>query len=64
MLDPKMLLALPTSTIVYNFEQGRNQTPEQTKPQLRVMAERFEVWDYSASNGHGFSSHPQIMKNS
>jgi hypothetical protein len=50
MLDPSLLDQLPDDTIVYNFEQGRNLPPEKIRPQLKIAARRFEIWDYTEAN--------------
>ena len=38
---------LPPDTIVYNFEQMKNVKAENIRPQIRVAARRFRIWDYS-----------------
>jgi hypothetical protein len=50
MLEPSLLEQLPANTIVYNFEQGRNVPLEQVRPQMKIVARRFEVGEYSAAN--------------
>jgi hypothetical protein len=49
-LEPAMLEQLPEDTIVYNFEQGRNLPADKIRPQMKIIARRFEVWEYSAGN--------------
>jgi hypothetical protein len=49
-LHPSMLEQLPAETIVYNFEQGRDLPLEELRPQMKIAARRFEVWDYSEAN--------------
>ena len=41
---------LSKDTIVYNFEQIRNLSPGEIKPEIRHCAENFRVWDYSQGN--------------
>lgn len=50
MLQPSLLEQLPAETIVYNFEQGRNLRVDQVRPQMKIAARRFEVWEYSQAN--------------
>lgn len=42
--------ALPSDTIVYNFEQLRGIPADRIRRQLKICAERFKIWDYSAAN--------------
>lgn len=50
MLEPAVLEQLPGDTIVYNFEQARNMPIDKIRPQMRIAAQRFEVWEYSPAN--------------
>lgn len=50
MLEPAVLETLPPETIVYNFEQARNMPLDKVRPQMRIAARRFEVWEYSEAN--------------
>jgi hypothetical protein len=49
-LELSVLNSLPQKTIFYQLEQKRDVASEQIKPQVKVAAERFEIWDYSAAN--------------
>lgn len=49
-LTEEVLHTLPPETIVYHLEQVRNQKLEDLKPQSRIAADRFRVWDYSDAN--------------
>jgi len=49
-LTPEQLQQLPPETIFYNLEQIRGLDPGQLKPALRLIAERFTVWDYNEGN--------------
>jgi hypothetical protein len=49
-LTEQLLHTLPPETIVYHLEQVRNQRLEDLKPQTKIAAERFQVWDYSHAN--------------
>jgi hypothetical protein len=44
------LKALPTDTVVYNFEQMRGVDTSATKAEVKYCASRFIIWDYSPSN--------------
>jgi hypothetical protein len=50
MLEPSVLENLPSDTVVYNFEQARNLSLDNPRPQMRIAARRFEVWEYSKWN--------------
>lgn len=50
MMAQETLKELPPETIIYNFEQGRGWSPENLKPQIKIAADRFQIWDYSAGN--------------
>lgn len=50
MMAQEILEQLPSETIVYNFEQGRGWSSENLKPQIKIAAERFQIWDYSEGN--------------
>jgi hypothetical protein len=50
MLSDEDLLRLPAETVVYNFEQIGGLTARDMKPQIRIVADRFRIWDYSAAN--------------
>jgi hypothetical protein len=56
LLAPADLLRLPPVTIIYNFEQIGDTPVERLNPSIRVVAERFRVWDYSQSNLEGWAS--------
>ncbi len=47
---------LPAETIVYNFEQAKGWSAENLKPQIRVAARRFRIWDYSEGNAAVWAS--------
>lgn len=49
-LAEDVLQRLPRRTIVYHLEQVRNRNPGDLRPQSRIAAERFRVWDYSDAN--------------
>ena len=49
-LPQETLETLPRDTIVYHFEQLRGVSPENLKPHVKTAANRFQIWDYSASN--------------
>ncbi|MDP9127363.1 MAG: hypothetical protein M3N08_03755 [Pseudomonadota bacterium] len=49
-LPMAVLDALPPNAIVYNFEQIRNLGPEAIRPEVRLIASRCQIWDYSRSN--------------
>jgi hypothetical protein len=49
-LSEDVLLSLPSETIIYHLEQVRGQTLEELRPQARIAAERFHIWDYSPAN--------------
>ncbi len=50
MLSNADLQQLPADTIVYNFEQIGGMQVEQLKPEIRTVADRFLIWDYSEAN--------------
>lgn len=50
LLSMETIDKLPPETTVYNFEQGKGWNAEDLKPQIRVAAQRFRIWDYSAGN--------------
>jgi len=50
MLEMELLESLPRETIVYNLEQNRDRKLADLKPQVRLAAERFQIWDYSDGN--------------
>jgi hypothetical protein len=50
MLAEGVLSQLPVDTIIYNFEQIGGVPLDNLKPNIRVVAKRFRIWDYSASN--------------
>ncbi|MGA3065342.1 MAG: hypothetical protein ABSF29_00690 [Tepidisphaeraceae bacterium] len=50
MVSQEQLLALPDNTIIYNLEQFARSTPEDQRPQVAVVAKRFQVWDYTVEN--------------
>ena len=45
-----VLESLPPDSIIYNFEQIRNLPLAQIRPELRLIATRFQIWDYSPGN--------------
>ena len=55
-LPQETLETLPNDSIVYHFEQLRGVTPENLKPHAKTVANRFEIWDYSASNAQGWAA--------
>lgn len=50
MLSEADLARLPPETIVYNFEQIGGMTVDRLKPNIRIVADRFRIWDYSNAN--------------
>ncbi len=50
MLPMEYLQQLPANSIIYDLEQLRNLTAAEIKPQMHYVAQRFEVWEYSAAN--------------
>ena len=50
MLADADLKRLPAETIIYNFEQIGGMTLTHLKPQIRTVADRFRIWDYSEAN--------------
>jgi hypothetical protein len=56
MLELEVLNGLPPETIIYNFEQQRGLTTEQLKPQTKLAAQRFQIWDYSEGNAAAWAS--------
>ena len=55
-LSMEVIDKLPPETIVYNFEQAKGWSVENLKPQIRVAAQRFRIWDYSEGNASVWSS--------
>jgi hypothetical protein len=49
-LHREQLQQLPPETIFYNLEQIRGLESRQLKPTVRLIAERFNVWDYNEGN--------------
>jgi len=50
MLSEAQIEAVPTDTIVYNFEQLAGVSASALKPAYRVAARRLRIWDYSEHN--------------
>jgi len=50
MLPIEQLKQLPDNSIVYDLEQLRNLVAAEIKPQMHYVAQRFEIWEYSAAN--------------
>lgn len=50
MVPLEIIETLPSSTIVYNFEQVRGIAPEAILPQLKAAARRLQIWDYCEDN--------------
>lgn len=50
MLSSSELQRLPPETIIYNFEQIGRLSPEDLKPEIRTVVERFRIWEYSKAN--------------
>ena len=50
MLSDTDLRNLPRDTIVYNFEQIAGAIVNELKPEIRTVAECFQLWDYSEAN--------------
>ena len=50
MLSDAKLRQLPQETIIYNFEQIGRLKPEEMKPEIKTVAERFRIWEYSEAN--------------
>ncbi len=50
MLQLETLQQLPSNSIVFNMEQMRNRAAEDTNRQMHLIAQRFEVWEYSTAN--------------
>ena len=49
-LTLELLESLAPDTIVYHFEQIRGQELDRLRPQARLIAERFRIWEYNGSN--------------
>lgn len=49
-IPPDVLEQLPTTSIVYNFEQMRGVPSNDMNPGIVFAAQNFEIWDYSDSN--------------
>jgi hypothetical protein len=41
---------LPKGTIIYNLEQMRGKSIDQIAPEIKYIADNFEIWDYSSAN--------------
>jgi hypothetical protein len=50
LLPVEYLQSLPSETIIYNFEQMRGLHLEDIRTEIKIVANRFRVWDYSSSN--------------
>lgn len=50
MANPEVLSQLPHNTIIYNFEQMKGLDLANLKPQFKIAAQKFEIWDYSENN--------------
>lgn len=50
MLSNAELERLPSETIIYNFEQIGRLKPEDLKPEIRTVVQRFRIWEYSEAN--------------
>jgi hypothetical protein len=50
MLPLNVLGQLPRDTIVYNFEQARGLDGQEVRPEVKLIADRFRIWDYSPAN--------------
>jgi len=50
MLGDAALARLPAETIIYNFEQIGGVRLDALKPEIRTVADRFRIWDYSEAN--------------
>jgi hypothetical protein len=50
MLSDADLRRLPAESIIYNFEQIGRLKSEELKPEIRTVAERFCIWEYSEAN--------------
>lgn len=50
MLGDAELHRLPPETIIYNFEQIGGVRLDALKPEIRTVADRFRIWDYSQAN--------------
>lgn len=50
MLADAELQRLPPESIIYNFEQIGGMRIDALKPQIRTVANRFRIWDYSEAN--------------
>lgn len=50
MLTPQELEQVWPETIVYNLEQLRNLDAAALNPVFRQIAQKFQIWDYSAAN--------------
>ena len=44
------LTKLPSSSVVYNFEQMRGLPLDEMPPSIRLISEHFQIWEYSKSN--------------
>lgn len=49
-LPIEFLEQLPAASIIYNFEQMRGLQPNQIRTEVRFIAGKFRIWDYSISN--------------
>lgn len=50
MLSNSELQRLPPETIIYNFEQIGRTRPEDLKPEIKTVVQRFRIWEYSEAN--------------
>ncbi len=50
MLSNSELQRLPPETIIYNFEQIGRLRPDDLKPEIKTVVQRFRIWEYSEAN--------------
>ena len=56
MLPLEEIASRGSKTIIYNFEQMRDINRSEMKPQMKYVAERFQVWEYSEFNRAAWQS--------
>jgi hypothetical protein len=49
-LPIETLKQLPDDSIVYNFEQIRGLQKNKIRPEVHIITERFQIWEYSKAN--------------
>jgi hypothetical protein len=56
MLPQADLARLPVNTIIYNFEQFGGLNAAELKPEIKYVAQQFQVWEYSERNMAGWKT--------